>query len=175
MKRDPSFKLTENTRMFLSFRTLIILSILLVCLITIGGEDYENNSTIAFRAKSVMFNVWIITIIIDLVYIIKGWNKRVILKINTNGISFLNTDKNTFHDYDWEEIEYIYEFRKKDSIPIIAIKPICTNTTYEINLDGYYWTLLPVRWAFRRIAKDKVIYYTKRQWKKHLKEDTANP
>ena len=122
MKRDPSFKLTENTRMFLSFRTLIILSILLVCLITIGGEDYENNSTIAFRAKAVMFNAWIITIIIDLVYIIKGWNKRVILKINTNGISFLNTDKNTFHEYDWEEIEYIYmSFVKKIPFQLLLL------------------------------------------------------
>ena len=176
-KKSQQFKISEGTSIVLHLSTITVATVTLFLLLHFGKVDL-NESLIGLRAVSTAVVVWIVTPFFAILFIALGMFKKTILIIRRDGIGFRNNGY--LYEYEWEEIEYIYEHRKKTSFilfipyysPTIVIKPIDTDITYEINLDEYYWTLLPVRWAFRRIAKDKVLYYTKRQWKKHLKEDS---
>ena len=146
------------------FEAVIPFTLLFFLIIRISQRyvDLSQDTAVAVNILKVR-SCWVVLIIVSIIYLLFGIFRKTLLSIDKNGIAF-SKDK-FFYEYEWDEIKFIVE-QYNDFAPTLYIYTMDKKEPYIINLDGYMWTLLPVRWACHHFAKGKVTYYTKKQWKK---------
>ena len=160
-----SFKITEANSIIWALEgmvpgTIALFLILKFCEI---GPDYSTHTIIIVNRA---FNTWIVFLLGCFLSIILRDHKKIILKIDNRGMTFRKDGY--IYEYDWEEIEYVYEQPGSAlSRKILQVKVYDIITCYSIDLDGCISTFLPVRIAFKHFSKGSVKYYTKREWKKN--------
>lgn len=139
--------------------TIILYLMLFVFQLTDPGE-----STVAMKAIGIVVHAWRWTVIINVIIFIFGWYKEIVLRISGEGISF--SEKKFFYEYEWDEVDYIYEKYVPLHSPRLCIKVLEKNEPFVINLDGYMFTFYIIRFAIKRYAKDRAVYITNREWKR---------
>jgi len=159
-----SLKITEATNVF-DIETLTIATI--VFMIILEYDNLERSPKAQITAVIAVI-AWCIQIVCDILRILRGYNKRIILKISSEGLSFHR--RGYYYEYNWDDIEFLYEKRRQVFVPMICFKAKNTGIPYEIDLDGIFWTLLPVRWAIKHFGGKSITYYTRHQWSKRQKD-----
>lgn len=115
---------------------------------------------------------WIkVIIVFDLYVFFSKAFKKIILQINDNGVHFSKyihfSKDDYFYEYEWDEIEYIYE--EASVFPRFFIKVFDKEEPYHIFMLEYMWTILPIRRAVKRYSKGQVKYYKVQEWKRMKK------
>lgn len=169
-KKKGCFRITRGTQ-FIATPFVILLPGTVLLLWLVHFPEAED-SIIAHYGIGVTLNCWIITVILALWALISGMNKRVLLRINDEGIAFRY--KKYFHEYQWNELDYIFEKRENFFSPVLCIKVSDVTNPYRVNLDGYLFTFIPIRMAFHHYHQGQTKYYTGRQWKNYYKNASGN-
>ena len=157
------FIITEATKtLLITFELLVVGS-----MVFWAFRNYPHR-TVDIINRNKFFLCWIIFIVVFINCIITGDNNRIILKISREGV--ICKLRGYYYEYCWEEIEFFYEKRRQFFVPMICFKAKNTGIPYEIDLDGIFWTLLPVRWAIKHFGGKSITYYTRHQWSKRQKD-----
>ena len=159
------FRITRGTQvvLFPFLEVLLPATLILRWLLHFPEADPHDN-VIAWRAIAITRNCWIVLALFALWELISGQFKKVLLRINEEGIAF--RQKGLFCEYEWREIEYLRQSNIFGRL-ILYVKTLDRNHEYIVNLEGCFWTFIPVRIAIRRFSKEQTKYYTRHQWKKH--------
>ena len=167
-KQGRCFNVTEGIK-FIMFPLEVMIPGTLILLWLLHFPRHSN--TIAYRAIGIVQYGWIVYAIIALWALVSGEYKKSLLRIDEEGVSFCQGK--LFYEYEWREVEYVYEQRRYIFVPLLGIKVSDRATPFMINMDGYLSTLLPIRIAFRHFSKGKTMYYTKRQWKEREQRNAS--
>lgn len=165
------FRITRGTQciIFTFLEVLFPCTLILLWLLHFP-EANTQESVISHRGIGITINSWIICVLFALWELISGRHKKVLLRINDEGIGFYQ--KGFFYEYEWNEIEYLRQSNILGRL-ILTIKALGREREDRVNLEGCFWTFIPVRIAIRHFSKGQIKYFTRHQWKEHKKSITT--
>lgn len=167
-KSFNSYSVTELTRLFLFYLEFLIPATIGIFVLRHISTTDTTVASYVMRTKTVFACkiAWIVWGVSLLWLLLSGYYKKVLFRVDHDGLAF--SKEGYYYEFEWDEIEYSYEKTRAYFAPVLCIKTYGKDIPYNIDFDGYMWTHLSVRIAFRHFSEGRTPYYTKREWKRRI-------